>query len=325
MQEQTIQEDGFFSGYLAVFDNVDSHGDVIRKGAFLKTIEAWKLKGKYPAIFWDHNPSEPIGIFTLMQEDDKGLYVEGWLLIKDVPRAQATYALMKVGAIDGMSIGYITKLFKRDPKTNIRELLELELVEGSIVAFPSNPETLINSVKSKLDEGELPTLPEFEKFLRESGFSKSEDEKRARRNALAQRLVGSQLVSFELVDYLIKNKNINNFEIVAKTLALWDTSLKIDRNDDKKITGIGLNTWGFRKEKLMLIITLLFSIFMLVFSIYIFKYNVIWLKSTMMLPEYISIIAMILLVLGFIALAIFLCITTIILFDLKRIVVLINK
>lgn len=147
-----------------------------------------------------------------------------------------------------------------------------------------------------------------------------EDEKRARRNAIAQRLVGSQLVSFELVDYLIKNKNINNFEIVAKTLALWDTSLKIDRNDDKKITGIGLNTWGFRKEKLMLIITLLFSIFMIVFSIYIFKYNVIWLKSAMMLPEYISIIAMVLLVLGFIALAIFLCITTIILFDLKRII-----
>lgn len=174
MQEQTIQEDGFFSGYLAVFDNVDSHGDVIRKGAFLKTIEAWRFKGKYPAIFWDHNPSEPIGIFTLMQEDEKGLYVEGWLLIKDVPRAQATYALMKIGAIDGMSIGYITKLFKRDPKTNIRELLELELVEGSIVAFPSNPETLISSVKSKLEEGELPTLPEFEKFLRESGFSKTQ-------------------------------------------------------------------------------------------------------------------------------------------------------
>lgn len=150
-------------------------------------------------------------------------------------------------------------------------------------------------------------------------------EKRARRNAIAQRLVGSQLVSFELVEYLIKNKNINNFEIVAKTLALWDTSLQIYRNQDKKITGIRINTWGFIKEKLMLIITLLFSIFMIGFSIYIFKNNVTWLKNAMMLPEYISIIVMILLVLGFMVLATFLCITTIILFDLKRIVVLMNK
>lgn len=174
MQEQTVQEDGFFSGYLAVFDNIDSHGDVIRKGAFLKTIDEWKAKGKYPAIFWNHDPDEPIGVFTLMREDEKGLYVEGRLLILDIVRAKSTYALMKVKAIDGMSIGYITIQATHDPQTMIRELLELELVEGSIVAFPSNPNSLISSVKSKLQDGELPSLPEFEKFLRESGFSKTQ-------------------------------------------------------------------------------------------------------------------------------------------------------
>ncbi|MEE6404730.1 HK97 family phage prohead protease, partial [Acinetobacter baumannii] len=164
MQEQTVQEDGFFSGYLAVFNNIDSHGDVIRKGAFLKTIEEWNSKGKYPAIFWNHDPDEPIGVFTLMREDEKGLYVEGRLLISDIVRAKSTYALMKVKAIDGMSIGYITIQATHDPQTMIRELLELELVEGSIVAFPSNPNSLISSVKSKLQDGELPSLPEFEKF-----------------------------------------------------------------------------------------------------------------------------------------------------------------
>lgn len=174
MQEQTVQEDGFFSGYLAVFDNIDSHGDVIRKGAFLKTIDEWKAKGKYPAIFWNHDPDEPIGVFTLMREDEKGLYVEGRLLILDIVRAKSTYALMKVKAIDGMSIGYITIQATHDPQTMIRELLELELVEGSIVAFPSNPNSLISSVKSKLQDGEMPSLPEFEKFLRESGFSKTQ-------------------------------------------------------------------------------------------------------------------------------------------------------
>ncbi|MFH3733486.1 HK97 family phage prohead protease, partial [Acinetobacter baumannii] len=84
MQEQTVQEDGFFSGYLADFNNIDSNGDVIRKGAFLKTIEEWNSKGKYPAIFWNHDPDEPIGVFTLMREDEKGLYVEGRLLISDI-------------------------------------------------------------------------------------------------------------------------------------------------------------------------------------------------------------------------------------------------
>nr|WP_307878674.1 HK97 family phage prohead protease [Acinetobacter seifertii] len=147
---------------------------MIRKGAFLKTIEEWNSKGKYPAIFWNHDPDEPIGVFTLMREDEKGLYVEGRLLISDIVRAKSTYALMKVKAIDGMSIGYITIQATQDPQTMIRELLELELVEGSIVAFPSNPNSLISSVKSKLQDGELPSLPEFEKFLRESGFSKTQ-------------------------------------------------------------------------------------------------------------------------------------------------------
>jgi len=82
---------------------------------------------------------------------------------------------------------------------------------------------------------------------------------------VAQALVGSQLVSFKLIDFLIKNENITNFEIVAKTLALWDKSLKIDKNDDNKISGILLNTHEFRIEKIMVVITL---IFLIVFSIY---------------------------------------------------------
>lgn len=165
----------------------------------------------------------------------------------------------------------------------------------------------------------------FEDIKAIDALNVDDAEKRARKNAVAQELVGSQLVSYPLIEFLIKNENITNYEIIAKTLALWDASLKIDRNKDNQITEIGLNTWGFIKEKIMLLIALLFSLFMIVFSIYIFKYNVIWLKSAMMVPEYISIILMTLLVLGFVALAIFVFITTIVLFDLKRIIDLINK
>ena len=173
LEIKAVQEDGFFSGYGAVFGNVDWYNDVILPGAFAKSLEKWAEKNKMPPVLWNHNDGEPIGVYTNIYEDSKGLFVEGRLLIDDVPRAKSTHALLKAGAIDGLSIGYKTK--KANQQTNgIRELIELDLGEISIVTMPANEQSLITSVKSKLEEGELPTLPEFEKLLRESGFSKSQ-------------------------------------------------------------------------------------------------------------------------------------------------------
>ena len=171
---KAVSDDGLFSGYASVFDNVDSYGDIVRKGAFVESISEWEAKGKMPPILWNHDPSDPIGIYTKMQEDDKGLYVEGKLLIDDVPRAKQTHALMKAGVIDGLSIGYRVKEYLYNVDEEVTDLIKLSLREVSIVTFPANPETRIEAVKSRLDAGELPTLPEFEKFLREAGFSKSQ-------------------------------------------------------------------------------------------------------------------------------------------------------
>lgn len=173
LEIKAVQEDGFFSGYGAVFGNIDWYNDVILPGAFTGSIAKWRAKNKMPPVLWNHNDSEPIGVYTNIYEDEKGLYVEGKLLIDDVPRAKSTHALLKAGAIDGLSIGYSTK--KANQQTNgVRELVEVDLSEISIVTQPANERSLITSVKSKLDDGELPTLPEFEKFLRESGFSKNQ-------------------------------------------------------------------------------------------------------------------------------------------------------
>ena len=171
---KAVSDDGLFSGYASVFDNVDSYGDIVRKGAFVESISEWEAKGKMPPILWNHDPSDPIGIYTKMQEDGKGLYVEGKLLIDDVPRAKQTHALMKAGVIDGLSIGYRVKEYLYNVDEEVTDLIKLSLREVSIVTFPANPETRIEAVKSRLDAGELPTLPEFEKFLREAGFSKSQ-------------------------------------------------------------------------------------------------------------------------------------------------------
>ena len=171
---KAVSDDGLFSGYASVFDNVDSYGDIVRKGAFVESISEWEAKGKMPPILWNHDPSDPIGVYTKMQEDDKGLFVEGRLLIDDVPRAKQTHALMKAGVIDGLSIGYRVKEYLYNVDEEVTDLIKLSLREVSIVTFPANPETRIEAVKSRLDAGELPTLPEFEKFLREAGFSKSQ-------------------------------------------------------------------------------------------------------------------------------------------------------
>lgn len=173
LEIKAVQEDGFFSGYGAVFGNIDWYNDVILPGAFTASLAKWRAKNKMPPVLWNHNNSEPIGVYTNIYEDEKGLFVEGKLLVDDVPRAKSTHALLKAGAIDGLSIGYSTK--KANQQGNgVRELVEVELGEISIVTQPANERSIITSVKSKLDEGELPTLPEFEKFLRESGFSKSQ-------------------------------------------------------------------------------------------------------------------------------------------------------
>lgn len=165
----------------------------------------------------------------------------------------------------------------------------------------------------------------FEDIKAIDALNVDDAEKRARKNAVAQELVGSQLVSYRLIDFLIKNENITNYEIVAKTLALWDTSLIIDRNKDNQIIGIDLNNCEFVKEKVMLSITLSLVMFLFIFSIYIFKENVLWVTDSLMLPEYISIIFMMSLIVGLLTVGVFLFITTIVLFDLKRIVKLLNK
>ena len=174
LEIKSVSETGVFSGYGSVFHNEDSYGDVVRPGAFKKSLAEWAKKGRLPPMLWQHDRREPIGVFTKMVEDEKGLFVEGRLLIDDIPQARAAYALLKEKALGGMSIGYREILIEQDHDEKVTNLLELDLWEVSIVTFPANEEATVDSVKSALAGGGLPTLPEFEKFLRDAGFSKSQ-------------------------------------------------------------------------------------------------------------------------------------------------------
>lgn len=169
-----------FTGYGAVFGNLDSYGDVIEKGAFSKTIREAKKTGNYPAMLMQHggwamtaDDLTPVGIYTELDEDDIGLKVEG--VLAKSQRAEEALELLKMKprpALNGLSIGYRAKKFTvgTKPEEPRRTLHEVELVEISLVTFPANPKARIGSVKS----GGGLTIRDAEGALREAGFSSNE-------------------------------------------------------------------------------------------------------------------------------------------------------
>ena len=177
------EKTGEFVGYGAVFGNVDSHGDVIEPGAFKESLVQWGARGALPAMKMMHgsaaNPFTgsdlPIGVWTGMREDDRGLRVEGKLSGLNTDRGRFNYALMQDGALNGLSIGYNPVRVTRNVSPQIkRSLASVKLLEVSLVPQGSNEHALVTDMKSILDGGELPTVRQFEKFLRDAGnFPKS--------------------------------------------------------------------------------------------------------------------------------------------------------
>lgn len=176
-----VSTKGEFAGYGAVFGNVDAYGDVIQAGAFKATLADWKQTGKLPPMLLQHGgmgltdaDQMPIGKWTKMQEDDRGLQVEGRLINLDTERGKTIYGALKEGVLDGMSIGFRAKEFslRTKPEDPRRTLKAIDLVELSVVTFPANGKARIDAVKS---ETGITTPREFERFLRDvGGFSHSQ-------------------------------------------------------------------------------------------------------------------------------------------------------
>src|SRR5690606_20728466 len=94
---KAVDEKGKFAGYGSVFNVLDAYRDIVAKGAFAKTLQQHKDAGRLPALLWQHQPSEPLGAWTEMKEDDVGLYVEGQLCL-DTQRGKEALALLKMKA-----------------------------------------------------------------------------------------------------------------------------------------------------------------------------------------------------------------------------------
>lgn len=168
----TPSEEGVFSGLGSVFGNKDSYGDVVMPGAFAKSLDRHKKDGTLPAMLWQHNPSDPIGVYKAMEEVEDGLALEGQYALKTAEGARA-YELTKMGALKGLSIGYTIPKGGAfyDEENDILQLKEIDLWEVSVVTFPANHLANITDVRSAIRGGTLPTEREFEAILREAGYS----------------------------------------------------------------------------------------------------------------------------------------------------------
>lgn len=170
LQIKAAGDDGTIEGYGSVFGVRDNYDDVIAKGAFVKSLKDHKAAGTMPAMLWQHDADKPIGVWTEMVEDEKGLRIKGQLAMETVKGKEA-HALLKIGALNGLSIGFMSKEWAYDRDTEVRTLTAIDLWEVSLVTFPANEKARVTNVKSA---EEMATPKDAEKALRDAGFSKSD-------------------------------------------------------------------------------------------------------------------------------------------------------
>ena len=140
----TIEPDGTVEGYASLFGEIDAARDMVMPGAFARTLKMRGLR-RIPMLF-QHDPAEPIGVWFELTEDFRGLRARG-KLIPEVARARELIALVKSGAVDGLSIGFRTVKGRIDPASRVRKIIDLDLWEISIVTFPLLAGARVRAVK----------------------------------------------------------------------------------------------------------------------------------------------------------------------------------
>jgi len=142
--EKADEGGAHFEGYLSTYGNTDRDSDVFVKGAFAKSI----AKKSTVPLCYNHRRDAVIGKLELT-DDDKGVFAKGFLNLAD-PQAANVYELLKMGALDSMSVGFAVKDYEPvDIKRPFGgwNIKEGEIYEGSIVTVPANEEARVTDVK----------------------------------------------------------------------------------------------------------------------------------------------------------------------------------
>ena len=156
-------EDGTFTGHGSVFGVMDTFREIVAAGAFANSLEEHRKDGSFPAMLWQHDPGKPIGVWTEMKEDDVGLKVTGKLAL-DTQLGREAHSLLKVGALNGLSIGFKPVDGHEDESKNAFIVTEVDLWEVSLVTFPANGRARVEGVKSL---SEIDRFADLERHLRD--------------------------------------------------------------------------------------------------------------------------------------------------------------
>jgi len=168
------EETRIFSGYANVKNHRDFACDVTTDGAFKASIDHHTEKETVPDMYYNHDVGElPIGKWLSIVEDEVGLLVQGQLA-KGVQKADEIYQLMKMGALSGLSIGYFVLDEEYDKSTKTNYLKSVHVTEISVVNRPCNDLSHITTVKSLIEQGEIPSPKHIEQVLRDAGFSRKQ-------------------------------------------------------------------------------------------------------------------------------------------------------
>ena len=167
---KAVEVDGSFEGYASVFHKEDMSHDVVLPGAFSDSLAQRGPSGV--KMLFQHDANQPIGVWASLKEDARGLYAKGRLM-PEVEKAREVQALMRAGALDGLSIGFRTLKGRRDRASGVRRLEKVDLWEISVVTFPLLPEARVSTMKGRRFAGT--TMRDFERWLtRDAGLTRKE-------------------------------------------------------------------------------------------------------------------------------------------------------
>jgi len=186
---------GTFSGYGAIYGNIDRIGDRLLPGCFAESLAEAKASGRRLPMHLNHglaelNGERGVGVYSVVEERDHGLYVEGKISGMNTDRGRLLFERVRDGAIGGLSIGFKAKsaTYGRNPGEPRRTIKSAALAEISLVDDPCNASARVlqvkaalgaelDEIKARLAAGDLPSEREFERALRDAmGFTRAQAE-----------------------------------------------------------------------------------------------------------------------------------------------------
>ena len=237
LEVKNLSEDGTIEGYLNTFNHIDRIGDNTQKGAFTKSIKKIKDNNDVLPMLFGHDHTKVAGIWTEIREDEKGLYGVGKINL-ETQLGKELYSNIKIGAVKGISIGYFEIETDFDTKTGSKLLVELDLIEASIVLLPCNEQSQVETVKSLNENGEIPSKTQLEKALKELGFSRknsktiiAEGYKSFYEDGQVESVADIYSFVWSVVEYL----SPEDLRVLIDKLNEFTESLKTDEEKEKEL------------------------------------------------------------------------------------------